>query len=91
VKSVWRRAFGRGGEPRTGVRIHRALPLALAVPLAAAVLLATLGFATASCGSGVQQAGRAAPDFAGTTIEGVDVSLSEYKGKPLVLAFMASW
>jgi hypothetical protein len=57
----------------------------------AVVLLAILGLALASCGSGSPPAGRVAPDFAGTTIEGVDVSLSEYKGKPLVLAFMASW
>lgn len=32
-----------------------------------------------------------APDFSGVTLEGLDVSLSEYRGKPLVLAFMASW
>lgn len=33
----------------------------------------------------------AAPDFSGVTLDGLDVSLSEYRGKPLVLAFMASW
>jgi len=32
-----------------------------------------------------------APDFTGVTLDGLDVSLSEYRGKPLVLAFMASW
>ena len=32
-----------------------------------------------------------APDFSGVTLEGLQVSLSEYRGKPLVLAFMASW
>ena len=35
--------------------------------------------------------GRAAADFSGVTLDGVNVSLSEYRGKPLVLAFMASW
>jgi len=33
----------------------------------------------------------AAPDFTGVTLDGVDVSLSAYRGRPLVLAFMASW
>lgn len=32
-----------------------------------------------------------APDFSGTTLAGLDVSLGAYRGKPLVLAFMASW
>ncbi len=29
--------------------------------------------------------------FSGVTLDGTEVSLSEYRGKPLVLAFMASW
>ena len=29
--------------------------------------------------------------FSGVTLEGTQVSLSEYQGRPLVLAFMASW
>jgi len=33
----------------------------------------------------------AAADFSGVTLDGLAVSLSEYRGKPLVLAFMASW
>jgi hypothetical protein len=33
----------------------------------------------------------AAPDFSGLTLDGLDVSLGEYRGKPLVLAFSASW
>ena len=32
-----------------------------------------------------------APDFTGATLDGLQVSLGEYRGKPLVLAFMASW
>ncbi|GEM_PF-1113410 len=32
-----------------------------------------------------------APDFSGETLDGTAVSLSAYRGKPLVLAFMASW
>jgi hypothetical protein len=54
---------------------------------AVAVVLATV--LLAGCGS--RTAGRAAADFSGVTLEGMNVSLSEYRGKPLVLAFMASW
>lgn len=32
-----------------------------------------------------------APDFSGKTLDGTAVSLSAYRGKPLVLVFMASW
>jgi cytochrome oxidase Cu insertion factor (SCO1/SenC/PrrC family) len=43
--------------------------------------------ATQTTGAG----GAQAPDFSGVTLAGDEVSLSEYRGKPLVLAFMASW
>jgi len=55
----------------------------------AAVAVALLAMVLAGCASGT--AGRAAADFSGVTLQGVNVSLSEYRGKPLVLAFMASW
>ncbi|OFW57418.1 MAG: hypothetical protein A2133_06430 [Actinobacteria bacterium RBG_16_64_13] len=46
----------------------------------------------AACGSGGSGGSRdAAPPFSGATTDGAAVSLSEYRGKPLVLAFMASW
>ena len=32
-----------------------------------------------------------APDFSGSTLTGEQVSLGSYRGKALVLAFMASW
>ena len=35
--------------------------------------------------------GAQAPAFNGVTLAGDEVSLSAYRGKPLVLAFMASW
>jgi thiol-disulfide isomerase/thioredoxin len=35
--------------------------------------------------------GNTAPDFSGVTLDGVQVSLSAYRGKPVVLVFMASW
>lgn len=43
----------------------------------------------AACGS--SPGGAAAPDFSGTTLDGKSVSLSLYGGKPLILAFTASW
>jgi cytochrome oxidase Cu insertion factor (SCO1/SenC/PrrC family) len=50
-----------------------------------APLPAGTGYPTSATSAG------SAPDFSGVTLDGVDVSLSEYRGKPLVLAFMASW
>lgn len=32
-----------------------------------------------------------APEVSGVTLAGTTVSSSEYRGRPLVLAFMASW
>jgi hypothetical protein len=63
----------------------------------AAVLGALLVLATAfavGCGgsdAGGGITGKTAPDFSGVTLGGTRVSLSEYRGRPLVLAFMASW
>jgi cytochrome oxidase Cu insertion factor (SCO1/SenC/PrrC family) len=42
--------------------------------------------ATADPGSGV-----AASGFSGTTLDGEDVSLESFAGRPLVLVFWASW
>ena len=55
-------------------------------------LLVLATAALAGCGSsGGGSGGDTAPDFSGTTLSGADVSLAAYRGKPLVLAFMASW
>jgi hypothetical protein len=64
-----------------------------AVPLAVATLLLAMVIAfAAGCGSSAgTDKGSPAPDFSGTTLAGESVSLSMYRGKPLVLAFMASW
>ncbi|HEV3232923.1 MAG TPA: redoxin domain-containing protein [Candidatus Dormibacteraeota bacterium] len=35
--------------------------------------------------------GQAAPDFSGTDLDGKPISLSQFKGKPVVLNFWASW
>lgn len=70
-----------------------------------ALLLLVLLLAAVACGSSASEGttettqtaqttdagGAQAPDFNGVTLAGEEVSLSEYRGKPLVLAFMASW
>ena len=62
---------------------------ALSPYLLLVVLLPLVAALFVGCGSG--RTGRLAPGFVGTTLEGAKVSLSEYRGKPVVLAFMASW
>jgi thiol-disulfide isomerase/thioredoxin len=52
-----------------------------------AAMVALVG-CTSSSGSASP---KVAPYFAGTTLDGKLVSLSDYQGKPLVLVFMASW
>lgn len=59
------------------------------VTLVFCAVLAVIVALISGCGS--ETAEDSAPDFAGTTLDGTNVSLSEYRGKPLVLAFMASW
>lgn len=63
----------------------------------AGLLLTSMAVATAGCLSSGDSSTDAtvsktlAPDFAGTTLEGAEVSLNDYAGQPLVLVFMASW
>ena len=60
--------------------------------LTAAVLGAILVIASnmvAGCGS--ESTGEPATGFSGVTLDGTEVSLSGYQGRPLVLSFMASW
>ena len=81
-------------------------PGARAVGLAAVAVLASAALVLAAaslagCGSGTTETQETAEtasgggggelDFNGKTLDGVDVSLGGYRGKPLVLAFMASW
>lgn len=58
-----------------------------------AVIVVLISASSLACGSSATPGGstRAAADFSGVTLDGRSVSLSEYRGKPLVLAFMASW
>ena len=63
-----------------------------AIPVACG-LLVLLSLALAACGSSAGSGGSksAAPDFQVQTFAYENVSLSTFRGKPLVLAFMASW
>lgn len=65
------------------------------------LLLLTLPLLAGACGEETpevpaagaegQQGGKVAPDFAGQTLSGQEVSLSSYRGKPLFLIFWATW
>jgi cytochrome c biogenesis protein CcmG/thiol:disulfide interchange protein DsbE len=71
------------------VQKYTCLPAALAI---AAVLLAV----SAGCGNGPPGGGssvaiEAAPQFSVTTLDGRSYSLSDLKGRPVVLTFWASW
>ncbi len=56
------------------------------------VLVAGCGSSTGgSSGAGSSGSSDSAPDFEVTTLAGDQASLGIYRGKPLVLAFMASW
>lgn len=71
-------------------RIHRGLIGGLVL----SVMFVSLVTASVGCSfssSGTTTTLVAAPDFSGVTLDGEEVSLSDYAGRPLVLVFMASW
>jgi hypothetical protein len=51
---------------------------------AVALLIVLVGAVFTACGE-------ATPDFSGATLDGREVSLGDYRGRPLILAFMADW
>lgn len=57
-------------------------------------LLLTASVVLSGCSSSVEISTTTkapAPDFSGVTLDGEQVSLSGYRGKPVVVVFMASW
>ncbi len=80
----------RTPKARAGVPWRRALP-----PVIAAALVAVLGYALLSpaknATTGGPLIGRPAPAFTLQSLDGVPVSLSSLKGRPVVLNFWASW
>lgn len=97
LRAAWR--AGKPGKTRVWVRPcqHTVLGVAAAIALVSLVGVGCGAAAASDSSTGAESsattriAARAAPDFSGVTLDGVEVSLSEYRGKPLVLAFMASW
>ncbi len=61
--------------------------------IAAALLLAALGWGLAHPRAGLNESvlGRPAPDIVVRGLDGGEVSLAAYRGKPVVLNFWASW
>lgn len=55
------------------------------------VFIAILFFAVGCAQSGAIEIGKEAPDFSLADINGKQVSLSDFKGKAIILDFFASW
>jgi cytochrome c biogenesis protein CcmG, thiol:disulfide interchange protein DsbE len=57
------------------------------------VLVLALGLVAAGCAGGTQDAsiGQQAPPVAGPTIDGGSFDLAEWRGRPVVVNFWASW
>ena len=64
---------------------------AFLVALIAVLSVACGSSATSSTSGATSTTAQADAGFSGVTLDGTEVSLSQYRGKPLVLAFMASW
>ena len=67
---------------------------AIGVIVMSCVLLLAVGFMSGSCSAGLggtRGQNAVAPDFSGHTLDGEQVSLSDYQGKIVVLNFMATW
>jgi hypothetical protein len=63
--------------------------VAVTALLAAAVLFGA-GLLLSSCGSESGSGDVGAPQFSGVTLDGSIVTLDQYRGKPLLLAYMTS-
>ena len=70
---------------------HRPVAVVSLTLVAAAVLVVAVSLVLAGCGSSGGSSSGTAPDFQVQTLAYENVSLGAYRGKPLVLAFMASW
>jgi peroxiredoxin len=93
-------AADRGPELAGPTRRGKWILLGLAVALVlivggvtAAVVLSSgdSGSSSAAAKRSVVKVGEVAPDFELTTLDGKQVKLSDYAGKPVVLNFWASW
>lgn len=73
-----------GPLPRPGLRLSGVFVLVVAVGLA-------IGWLVGSTNATVAEVGSPAPDFTVELIEGETFTLSETRGRPVVLNFWASW
>jgi cytochrome oxidase Cu insertion factor (SCO1/SenC/PrrC family) len=55
--------------------------------LTAGMLVLTWAVALSGCGGGRYMVGQMAPDFTLRDLSGQDVSLSDFKGRPVLLSF----
>ena len=67
------------------------LVVVVAVAVASVLVLSNSGTKTASVDPGVAQVGKKAPGFTSWDLGGRKVSLDEFKGKPVLLTFWATW
>lgn len=67
------------------------LVVVVAVAVASVLVLSNSGTKTASVDPGVAQVGKRAPGFISWDLAGKKVSLDEFKGKPVLLTFWATW
>jgi thiol-disulfide isomerase/thioredoxin len=67
------------------------LVVIVAVVAASIVVLSNSGTKTPSVDPGTAQVGKSAPGFASWDLAGRKVSLDEFKGKPVLLTFWATW
>ncbi len=55
------------------------------------LLLCSFAAVACGCGSSGLRPGTAAPGFTLVSLAGEDVSLSQFKGRPVVLSYFATW
>jgi cytochrome c biogenesis protein CcmG/thiol:disulfide interchange protein DsbE len=56
------------------------------------IVLVTVSVLTlVACTKGEKLTGKAAPEFSLTTLDGAEISLGGFRGRPVVLYFFASW
>ena len=65
--------------------------LAFLVALVAVLSVGCGSADTATTGGASTSSTTLEAGFSGVTLDGTEVSLSEYRGRPLVLVFMATW